>query len=369
MNRHTIAAIALSLLPSSSLLAGPLSPPLGPVASTHKTLSEVEPRTIINASNTPGDADSLFRISQPGSYYLTSNIAASANKHGIEIAASGVTLDLNGFELAGIPAMGPFDGIVATVTNSSNVTVRNGIIRNWGGDGIDFASTAAVSNVRIEGILTASNAVVGIRTSSQATIINCSARGNTSTGIIAGSNSLIINCTANGNATGFSTSFSCSIFNSSAYQNSGIGFSTSSANVISNCAAGFNTSHGFSIVNGSHITNCTALANSDGIRASFGCSILNNNCDQNVAGIRVTNTDNRIEGNHVTNGTTGYAIDGSNNLIIKNSSSDNTTDWIIAANNVYGPIINRTAPASAAFTGNSAPSTLGSTDPNANICH
>ncbi|HYD01608.1 MAG TPA: hypothetical protein VEB22_10315, partial [Phycisphaerales bacterium] len=47
--------------------AGPLNPPVGPVAPTAKPIAEVEPRTAINAANTPGDADSLFRITQPGS--------------------------------------------------------------------------------------------------------------------------------------------------------------------------------------------------------------------------------------------------------------------------------------------------------------
>ena len=36
--------------------AGPLTPPGGTVASTYKTLSEVEPRTAISAATTPGDA-------------------------------------------------------------------------------------------------------------------------------------------------------------------------------------------------------------------------------------------------------------------------------------------------------------------------
>ena len=47
--------------------AGPLDPPAGPVASTYKTLTEVEPRIAINATNTPGDADSIYKVTQPGS--------------------------------------------------------------------------------------------------------------------------------------------------------------------------------------------------------------------------------------------------------------------------------------------------------------
>jgi len=82
-----VASLA-GLFIAYSAWAGPLDPPAGPVTSTYKTLTEVEPRTAINTTNTPGDADSLFKITQPGSYYLTGNITGVAAKHGIEIAVA-----------------------------------------------------------------------------------------------------------------------------------------------------------------------------------------------------------------------------------------------------------------------------------------
>src|SRR5881392_43776 len=111
MTRTRIACsfIGLGILAAAVLHAGPLNPPAGPVASSYKTLTEVEPRTAISAANTPGDSDSLFKITQPGSYYLTGNIQGVSGKHGVEIAASGVTLDLNGFDLLGAP--GSLDGV------------------------------------------------------------------------------------------------------------------------------------------------------------------------------------------------------------------------------------------------------------------
>jgi hypothetical protein len=57
---------AVILLQSAVVMAGPLTPPAGPIAATMKTISEVEPRTAINAVNTPGDANSLYKITQPG---------------------------------------------------------------------------------------------------------------------------------------------------------------------------------------------------------------------------------------------------------------------------------------------------------------
>src|SRR4029077_17462440 len=74
---------------------GSLTPPGAP-APTMKTLAQIEPRIEINATNPPGDADSSFKITQPGSYYLTGNLTGVASKHGIKIAANDVTLDLMG---------------------------------------------------------------------------------------------------------------------------------------------------------------------------------------------------------------------------------------------------------------------------------
>ena len=142
--RILLLALAAALLlifilhPSSFLLAqGSLTPPGAP-APTMKTLDQIEPRVAINATNTPGDADSLFKITQPGSYYLTGNITGVAGKHGIEIAAPangpGVTIDLMGFELTGVP--GSLDGIAATTAGARNIAIVNGAVRAWGGDGV-----------------------------------------------------------------------------------------------------------------------------------------------------------------------------------------------------------------------------------------
>ena len=118
---------------------GPLTPPGAP-APTMKTLDQVEPRTPIDATHTPGDADSLFKITQPGSYYLTGNITGVAAKHGIEIAAGGVTLDLMGFDLSGIA--GSLDGVSSTVASLTSISIRNGSIRAWGDEGIDLGTIA-----------------------------------------------------------------------------------------------------------------------------------------------------------------------------------------------------------------------------------
>ena len=72
------ASLLLSTLNSqlsTAFAQGPLAPP-GAAAPTTKTLDQVEPRIAINSTNTPGDADSLYKITQPGSSYLTGNSPA-----------------------------------------------------------------------------------------------------------------------------------------------------------------------------------------------------------------------------------------------------------------------------------------------------
>jgi len=105
-----------------------------------------------------------------------------------------------------------------------------------------------------------------------------------------------------------------------------------------------------------------------------GCVVLANTCSFNGnggdgAGIHATGSDNRIEGNNCTVADRGIDVDVAGNIIIKNTCAGNTINWVIAANNVVGPILDRRAPASAAISGNSAPSSLGSTDPNANFTY
>src|SRR4051812_29531058 len=133
----TLAAVRLALtsslifFPSVFLLAqGSLTPP-GLPAPLFKTLQQVEPRTEINATNTPGDASSIFRITAPGSYYLSGNITGVSPKGGIVIASNDVTVDLNGFAVIGVT--GSSSGIrTDTSFSTRGVTIRNGSVRSWG---------------------------------------------------------------------------------------------------------------------------------------------------------------------------------------------------------------------------------------------
>lgn len=61
MSMHTIGFTKFATIAAAALvavagfaIAGPLTPPVGGVGSTMKTLTEVEPRFAINGTNTPG---------------------------------------------------------------------------------------------------------------------------------------------------------------------------------------------------------------------------------------------------------------------------------------------------------------------------
>lgn len=341
-----------ALFTAPVLHAGDLNPPVGPVAPTLKDLRSVEPRTEINQTNTPGDADSLFKISAPGSYYLASNITGVAGKHGIEIASAGVAIDLMGFDLVGVAGMGNFDGVRNTLSAAANIVVVNGSIRNWGGDGVDLISNAAL-NGRIEAVVASGNAGAGIRGGNGGTITGCAAYLNTGNGITSGGDCVLARCHAQSNA---------------------IGISAGSGSVVVECVAYLNAAQGIIVGIGSLVADCAAQSNaSDGILCGNESVIRGNVCAINGnggtgAGIRTIGTRSRIESNTCTEADVGIDIDGTANIIIRNTCGANTVNWTIAAGNALAPIVAATTNA-AAVSGNSYTGSLGSTDPNANFTY
>lgn len=96
-----------------------------------------------------------YTISAPGMYYLSGNLTcASTTQDAITINASDVTLDLMGYCLTGPgkTEAGITSGIAST--NSFNVEIRNGSIKNFGSCGVySFACTGIrVLGVRVRDI-------------------------------------------------------------------------------------------------------------------------------------------------------------------------------------------------------------------------
>ena len=95
---------------------GSLTPPGSP-APTMKTLDQIEPRI-------PIDTVPII-ITNPGSYYLTTNLLAPPATSGVTLRTNDIALDLNGFALVGGGSAG--NG-VATPLNLANLVFRNGAI-------------------------------------------------------------------------------------------------------------------------------------------------------------------------------------------------------------------------------------------------
>ncbi|MBK7403312.1 MAG: hypothetical protein IPJ41_01430 [Phycisphaerales bacterium] len=152
---------AVLLAGAALLFAGPLDPPSGPVSGTYKTLTEVEPRIAISSANTPGDATSLYKITKPGSYYLTGNVTGKSGRYGIYIEADKVTIDLSGFTLSGVA--GSLDGIQG-YEGIRDTTIRNGAVSGWARSGIYIGGGAYgyASGVHIEDVYASDNTYVGI---------------------------------------------------------------------------------------------------------------------------------------------------------------------------------------------------------------
>ncbi|HVZ93645.1 MAG TPA: right-handed parallel beta-helix repeat-containing protein [Phycisphaerales bacterium] len=392
--KNALGVLSLvALLASSAALAGDLNPPLGVISPTMKDLQTVEPRTPISNATTPGDADSTFSITAPGSYYLTGNVVGASAKNGIKIAATGVTLDLNGFSLIGVP--GSLDGVRVAIA-VYGITIRNGVIRDWGSDGID-ALTGSNVPIIVESVHARQNAVNGIGAGAASIIRQCLATNNTGDGIVAGHSSIVSSCqcTSNSgdgissgpNATithctsvsslehGFNVNDNCTLTACTASSNQFNGIAATVGCTIMDCTTNSNALHGISASLGANVQRCTSFRNTqDGIRATTGAFIAHNNCYENGsgvasgAGVHTTGGDNRIDSNNVIGNDRGIDVDGAGSLIIRNSASANSTNYEFAANNRYGEVFNGLPAVTPAVSGSAAVSTL-STDPWANIAY
>ena len=305
--RIKLAALLLLLSTLNSQLStvlaqGGLTPPGAP-APTMKTLDQVEPRT--DVLKLSGDGNSLFIIIQPGSYYLTTNIVGVAGRNGISIASGNVTLDLRGFALLGVP--GSFRGVYVSSTYT-NITVRNGTVSGWT-SGVDAYNFGSPRNVVIERLTVSANGGDGIEGGNACLIRDCLSYNNGSTGIYCNSGQ-VRDCVVRDNGT--------------------IGIDVTPG-MVSGCLAQNNGRSGIYVdAPGSEVTGNTCIGNNTSLSAGH-------------AGIYINDSNNRIEGNHVSaSGILGIKVNSPtyvNNVVIKNTVSDNgVNNYAGTAGNDFGPV-------------------------------
>jgi hypothetical protein len=287
-----------------------------------KTLVDVEPRTAIRAADAP------IVISQPGSYYLAEDlVAAGLGDDAITIAASGVTLDLNGFSIRGSEVGVWTRGITVTGTPTS-IAIVNGTVRDCSSDGVALDPNSAAdeaTNCHVEGVRSLSNGAAGFRIGPNSLIIDSTASGNGQDGIyLSGSRAERCIVRSNGNN----------------------GIVAVARSTVEGCTARENGATGiFAAL--STVRGCSVYNNQDGIRVgSAKSSIIGNEAHYNTAhGIIVqagTTQNVRVEGNDSTsNGADGIRVDGTGHIVIRNVASDNDgSNYSILAGNTVGPILN-----------------------------
>jgi parallel beta-helix repeat protein len=317
------------------LSAGPLAPAAGPVGPSMKTLTEVQPRIAVSAANTPGDADSQFVISQPGSYYLTGNIIGVAGKNCIKVTANNVTLDLNGFTLSGVA--NSLDGVHAYP--SSRVMVRNGMVSYFTGRGVYIGAGGAVTDVTVDHC-----GGVGILTTQSCSVQNCQAIANNSNGVSVMAYSQVAGCLCDGNAgDGIVTVGAASVTRCVSAQNNQSGIRADDGSTVNGCACSNNATDGVSASDTCTVTENTCANNGDdGIQVGANCLVQRNSCNGNGpaasgAGVYASGAGNAIESNTLIGNHYGVLANGSNagTLVVKNTAHANTVAFSVAAGNRF----------------------------------
>lgn len=417
-----MAAAGVVLLAVPCAFAGPITPPPGPVSGTHKTLTDVEPRVAINATNTPGDAAAMFRILQSGSYYLTGDLVVDANMAGIRIAApsASVTIDLNGFTIRGQGGNSPAILTDLGVATARSVMVRNGRVLDMSGAANLVADAVVISDLSVDN--SASNGLVidslatpavlerctlsrvtftAIRTDRQAipsrfpaVVRDCVVRLGSGQGIAVGPGSMVTGCIVEGGSEGIRVGDSSVVLRCAATATTGVGINAGSNCLVEDslaasnaldgivcgtqsrvqgCVSNDNGDDGISAGGASSVVSCTVILNvGDGILVGSDCFVSQNTADSNGAGagdgagIHSTSTDNRIEGNNCTDNDRGIDVDASGSIIVRNTCSGNSVNWDVATGNVCLVVSATTAPAILGNAGGTAP---GSTDPSVNFTY
>lgn len=327
--------------------AGPLDPPAGPVASTMKTLAEIEPRILISGASTPGDADSQFKITAHGSYYLNGSLTISSGREFLEINASNVVVDLGGFRING--AAGSLNGI-RVAPGVTNVTIRNGSIVGFDQSGI---LTAVDIGVVLEDLVITDVGDDGILAGAGSRLRNITVVDAGADGIQTYGGSIVRDCVAvSCGASGFYATGPTAIEGCSSRDNIGLGFGVTGGSSVINSIAFDNASYGIAgltFSSGITITNNTiTVPNQEGAGGIYlwSRSTARNNTIRSegttATCILVNKEGNRVEGNTTSGGARSVQATAPKNLIIGNFHTGPTLAggaFPVVADNMLGTVV------------------------------
>jgi hypothetical protein len=341
----TAALFATVASPVSTALAqGSLTPPGAP-APTMRTLLQIEPRAPI--SSLP------FTITNPGAWFVTTNLTGVPNANGITIATSNVVLDLRGFTLTGVP--GSSNGVY--LAGNYAATVENGTLTAWALAGVDADNG---QGCRFSQLNLAANGSDGLDPGRVSQVLDCLATGNTGDGFGGFcSNSKFERCTGTENdGQGFSTFEGCSVVECSASLNGLDGFTcfvhctvqgcvahdngfdgidmpySGGGGVVASCVCNNNGSAGILTADGFAIKDCAAGGNGQsGISTGSGSVIESSSAGNNQGpGISAGN-------GCVISGCSSWTNSGSSSVGITAGNASEIRNCVAAANALNGIVV------------------------------
>jgi len=124
-------------------------------------------------------------INQPGRYYFASNLTYFGDGAAITINADDVIIDMNGFTLMGPFTVNTTDGIFVTSAVRDHLTVTDGTIRRFGGEGIQSSNSFSRGN-RVERVRIVDVGGTGISFAGSGSIIADCLIENADQGIVVG---------------------------------------------------------------------------------------------------------------------------------------------------------------------------------------
>jgi parallel beta-helix repeat protein len=303
-----------------------------------------------------------YTINEPGSYVVVADLhLGEPDQNGIEIVVSDVTLDLNGHSLSGPgQSVGGLGSGVSIADGVRNVTIRNGRIGNWRGDGVQGEGAIGC---RVHWITVSVNGEWGIILGDLSSIEGCTAEIN-GAGIYTGSNAVVLHTQSVGslNEGGIQAGDSCQILDNVCGQNLLTGINVgANCNVVGNvCTAngqegivtfrkcriegnGCDNNGGDGIrVDGAGCVireNLVSTNGGDGIQVLNNADVVGNRVTNNGridpegVGIRVTGIRNNIRENNGRGGLYGLALEGERNIVADNRLSGTAGAFTSVPNN------------------------------------
>lgn len=314
-------------------------------------------------------------ITNAGSYVLTANLSGR-----VTIAASGVSLDLNGFTVDGDGAAGA--GVLVSGARTE-ISIRNGTVRDWAGHGVDAASAlnselrdVVVADCGGDGLRLGSGLVLrcdalrcggrgidagrgsivsasrarnvggtGLRAGAHTITVESTVRHSGGHGIDAGSGSMVDRATSRENGgDGVRLGEGGLLTASTSYVNGGVGIRTTGPGALVHGSTVFGN-QGVGMVGAfasMFAHNTIRLNDAGGIVVSNRSYVLHNTAlvSSNGPALRMEGNEGRADGNHLAFSAFGLIAPGNNNLIVRNTAVGNATNYVVGARNFFDLDVN-----------------------------